>query len=396
MKFVDTVKLSLYNIRVKRRSYIKAGISFLFGFIMLFVTLFYSDAIDGNYKNLLNREMSKNKIIISEELNEAQIEELKSMDNVLAVATKAFLGDISIEINGIKTRSKYRGAIVSPVSRAVSPNLEITLKNLFNEPAITFGRDIESEDEIIINQTIFDELGINGREFIDKSVTLKIGADVYFKTLVGISNAKLFELYIYDKEAVIIKGDVSGYEDVFQEIDLEDFSSAKDTLLAVVNLYPIDIINYYGENVLIELSVLSGQRILIDDFLSLLCTVIIIVALLNTLNNQIFLLKKNALYYGVLRAQGFRRGHIFITVFLEFLFVLFSVELLAFLFSLGMFAVLKSVFLSVLQVELSIDFTGVLSSIGLVSILNLLFVLFICSFIYFKTLRKPPLELLRT
>ena len=112
--------------------------------------------------------------------------------------------------------------------------------------------------------------------------------------------------------------------------------------------------------------------------------------------NQFYLMRKNSVFYGLLKSNGVSNKNIFIIHFLElFLLCLFSLAL-GVLCSVGILFVLQYAMANAFSISISFPFLSLIWSIPLFIFVGAVLSCLLTLYIYLHILKKPPIHLLNT
>lgn len=403
---MELLKLSLFNVWTKRRSYVKVLINFMLVFVILCVTVNYSVIISELHKNAIDNNSSLNRIYIKDHMDKETLREIQSYDNVrnIILMTKYIpnnTGNYFLIINDEKIELKnpvYSSFdIIDINSKTLSDNYSIEFENKYNQSIFKYGKDIENVDEMIVCESLFDYIGIQYNESIINSNVQLLCDDtiVYSKRIIGILDSRIQDLSMYNNSLLCIKEDLSNCSEVVTEISLKDFSETESTLAMLKNEYNCEFL-FLGNSILESITMIINQKDFIGSFLSLICFVIVIVFLLNIIQNQILLFSKNTGFYGVLKAQGTSKQKIFWLVFAELFIICLTAMIISFSLSILIMVLLKSTLALIIGLEIILpSILTLFFLLMLYVLLTLLFTLSITIIIYMLYIKKPSIELLK-
>lgn len=403
---MEIFKLSLFNVWIKRKSYVKVLINFILVFVILCVTVFYSVIISELHKKVINNNSSLNRLYINENMDKETLREIQSYDNVrnIILMTKFIPNNISkyfliINDKKIELNNPVYSSIdiIDINSQTLSANYSIEFENKFKQSIFKYGKDIENVDEMIVCESFFDYIGMQYDENIINT-NIQLFCDdtiVYSKKIVGILDSRILDLSMYNNSLLCIKDDLSDCSEVVIEISLKYFSKSNSTLATLKNKYNCDYL-FLGNGILESITMIINQKNFIGSFLSLVCFVIVIVFLLNIIQNQILLFSKNTGFYGVLKAQGASKRKIFWLIFAELFMICLIAMIISFLLSIFIIALLKSTLALIIGLEIVLPSILTLFFILMLFVLlTLLFTLSITIIIYMFYIKKPSIELLK-
>lgn len=403
---MEIFKLSLYNVWIKRKSYVKVLINFILVFVILCVTVIYSVIISELHKKVIDNNSSLNRLYINENMDKETLREIQSYDNVrnIILMTKFIPNNISkyfliINDKKIELNNPVYSSIdiIDINSQTLSANYNIEFENKFKQSIFKYGKDIENVDEMIACESFFDYIGMQYDENIINTNIQLFCEDtiVYSKKIVGILDSRIQDLSMYNNSLLCIKDDLSDCSEVVIEISLKDFSKSNSTLATLKNKYNCDYL-FLGNGILESITMIINQKNFIGSFLSLVCFVIVIVFLLNIIQNQILLFSKNTGFYGVLKAQGASKRKIFWLIFAELFMICLITMIISFLLSIFIIALLKSTLALIIGLEIVLPSILTLFFILMLFVLlTLLFTLSITIIIYMFYIKKPSIELLK-
>lgn len=403
---MEIFKLSLFNVWIKRKSYVKVLINFLLVFVILCVTVFYSVIISELHKKVIDNNSSLNRLYINENMDKETLREIQSYDNVrnIILMTKFIPNNISkyfliINDKKIELNNPVYSSIdiIDINSQTLSANYSIEFENKFKQSIFKYGKDIENVDEMIVCESFFDYIGMQYDENIINTNIQLFCEDtiVYSKKIVGILDSRIQDLSMYNNSLLCIKDDLSDCSEVVIEISLKDFSKSNSTLATLKNKYNCDYL-FLGNGILESITMIINQKNFIGSFLSLVCFVIVIVFLLNIIQNQILLFSKNTGFYGVLKAQGASKRKIFWLIFAELFMICLIAMIISFLLTIFIIALLKSTLALIIGLEIVLPSILTLFFILMLFVLlTLLFTLSITIIIYMFYIKKPSIELLK-
>lgn len=403
---MEIFKLSLFNVWIKRKSYVKVLINFILVFVILCVTVFYSVIISELHKKVIDNNSSLNRLYINENMDKETLREIQSYDNVrnIILMTKFIPNNISkyfliINDKKIELNNPVYSSIdiIDINSQTLSANYSIEFENKFKQSIFKYGKDIENVDEMIVCESFFDYIGMQYDENIINT-NIQLFCDdtiVYSKKIVGILDSRIQDLSMYNNSLLCIKDDLSDCSEVVIEISLKDFSKSNSTLATLKNKYNCDYL-FLGNGILESITMIINQKNFIGSFLSLVCFVIVIVFLLNIIQNQILLFSKNTGFYGVLKAQGASKRKIFWLIFAELFMICLIAMIISFLLTIFIIALLKSTLALIIGLEIVLPSILTLFFILMLFVLlTLLFTLSITITIYMFYIKKPSIELLK-
>lgn len=403
---MEIFKLSLFNVWIKRKSYVKVLINFILVFVILCVTVFYSVIISELHKKVIDNNSSLNRLYINENMDKETLREIQSYDNVrnIILMTKFIPNNISkyfliINDKKIELNNPVYSSIdiIDINSQTLSANYSIEFENKFKQSIFKYGKDIENVDEMIVCESFFDYIGMQYDENIINT-NIQLFCDdtiVYSKKIVGILDSRIQDLSMYNNSLLCIKDDLTDCSEVVIEISLKDFSKSNSTLATLKNKYNCDYL-FLGNGILESITMIINQKNFISSFLSLVCFVIVIVFLLNIIQNQILLFSKNTGFYGVLKAQGASKRKIFWLIFAELFMICLIAMIISFLLSIFIIALLKSTLALIIGLEIVLPSILTLFFILMLFVLlTLLFTLSITITIYMFYIKKPSIELLK-
>lgn len=403
---MELLKLSLFNVWTKRKSYIKVLINFILVFVILCVTVIYSVIISELHKNVIDNKSSLNRLYIDEHMNKETLREIQSYDNVRNIIlmtnyipnnTGNYFFIINDEKIELKNPRYFSIDIIDINSKTLSDNYSIEFENKFNQSIFKYGRDIENIDEMIVCESLFDYIGIQYNESIINSNVQLICDDtiIYSKKIIGILDSRIQELSMFNNSLLCIKEDLSDCSEVVTEISLKDFSATESTLAMLKNKYNCDYL-FLGNSILESITMIINQKDFIGNFLSLICFVIVIVFLLNIIQNQILLFSKNTGFYGVLKAQGASKRNIFWLIFAELFTICLIAMIISFSLSILIMVLLKNTLALIIGLEIILpSILTLFFLLMLFVLLTLFFTLSITIIIYILYIKKPSIELLK-
>lgn len=403
---MEIFKLSLFNVWIKRKSYVKVLINFILVFVILCVTVIYSVIISELHKKVIDNNSSLNRLYINENMDKETLREIQSYDNVrnIILMTKFIPNNISnyfliINDKKIELNNPVYSSIdiIDINSQTLSANYSIEFENKFKQSIFKYGKDIENVDEMIVCESFFDYIGMQYDENIINT-NIQLFCDdtiVYSKKIVGILDSRIQDLSLYNNSLLCIKDDLSDCSEVVIEISLKDFSKSNSTLATLKNKYNYDYL-FLGNGILESITMIINQKEFISNFLSLVCFVIVIVFLLNIIQNQILLFSKNTGFYGVLKAQGASKRKIFWLIFAELFMICLIAMIISFLLSIFIMELLKSTLALIIGLEIVLPSIMTLFFLLILFVLlTLLFTLSITITIYMFFIKKPSIELLK-
>lgn len=403
---MEILKLSLFNVWIKRKSYVKVLINFILVFVILCVTVIYSVIISELHKKVIDNNSSLNRLYINENMDKETLREIQSYDNVrnIILMTKFIPNNISkyfliINDKKIELNNPVYSSIdiIDINSKTLSENYSIEFENKFKQSVFKYGKDIENVDEMIVCESFFDYIGMQYDENIINSNVQLLCDDtiVYSKKIIGILDSRIQDLSMYNNSLICIKDDLSDCLEAVIEISLKDFSKSYSTLAMLKIKYNCDYL-FLGNGVLESITMIINQKKFISNFLSLVCFVIVIVFLLNIIQNQILLFSKNTGFYGVLKAQGASKRNIFWLIFAELFMICLIAMIISFLLSIFIIELLKSTLVLIIGLEIVLPSILTLFFILMLFVLlTLLFTLSITIIIYMFYIKKPSIELLK-
>ncbi|MDR3293692.1 MAG: ABC transporter permease [Clostridiales bacterium] len=406
MKKSDLFGFALYNIGKKRKSYLRVLFNFLLIFTVIFSVWFYSGGLSDEFDSFLNENAGYNRILIKEEISATQLDTIRGMPEVSAVIQKKriWFVELALVVMGfpieipLDFNMEYYLTAVSSDGASISPNFWSELKYKRGENVIVAGRDVENENEFIASEELFRAIDIDYNDWLGKTVNLRYGSYESYEyyntievTLVGVINSNISSAF---EDYCIVKMDGQG-GDIVNEVSLLHFKDAEKILHALEGMFSEDTVEYIGEEYLSNIKFFTGQQTFCNSFLSMVCVILSIVFLLNTINNQYYLFRKNSEYFGIMKAQGVHSAALSAMVFAELFFVLLLSGFFSFWLALGAFKLVSYMFSVYLWISVSLTPKIILGAIGLGVGLCLAFSFGITLFMHLAVLRKKTAELLK-
>ncbi len=411
MKFKNVLFLAFKNIFLKKSAYLKILMSFFLVFAVAFIVLLYSNSLSNSYLNYENLYAEDRIIRAFGFLEEEQINKIRSYGQVCGITygtTLSFSQEkelkITIEDNvytiGSSDKSISRSLFYknSGSDGSISKNYQIALAFKNNEEALIYGNEIKNSNDILILETALDKLGIVvNNDLIGKRIEITDGEMLVSANICGIINKNLTDFGMIGNSFVCNKTSSYDMADNFFEISLSTVRE-NDGL----NKYISSIMDeqggtyfWFADYIEEKLILMEGQEILCDDFLSLICFMLVIIISIYVASNQFYLLQKNSTFYGILKSSGVSNRNIFIIHLIELSFICCFALILALGLSIGIFFVLKNVLNTVFYIELEFSIGVAIGYFFACLFVVMALSFLITLFIYIKLLKKPTIYLLK-
>ncbi|MDE7083437.1 MAG: FtsX-like permease family protein [Clostridia bacterium] len=413
MKVSSILSLSVKNIFLKKFAYLKVLAGFFFAFLIIFIVLFYSGSLSIAYKTYENNNADCLHYYIGKDVSaeeELEIRAFPQVKSIWAFENVSFANNsvINLQIGGsafeIAERSFYE-ILISPKSDyMICENDEIYFTAQTGENVILYGTQIKKHGDIVISEDVLDNLGITEREeLLGKEISFSgelwaaDGEEGYIYNesgiICGISNEKLGR---YSVSASVFGFLPDGVPAAATYVELKSFTGNEDFFAKMDAMFGEQVMHtFVGSGILDDMKIVEGQEMLCNRFLSIICTVLIAVIAIYVASNQYYLLLKNSVFYGILKANGVSNREVFLMHTFELAITLIVALIIAFGASVGLFFVIKELFYSLMSIDLIFPAgAAVASFFGFFAACAALAVL-ITLFIYVKILKKPPVRLLR-
>lgn len=407
MNFSNILNLAVKNIFLKKLAYLKVFVSLFLVFSLTFIVVFYSYSLSSAYSNYEYYHINLARYIVRECNSQSKEIELRKLNQVRSITITSdvelsYKSELIFDIGSKEYVLKQgmggyvSGSVVNLRSDySIPENISIAFSALTNEPTILYGTDIKQLDDIILSEQILNWLNIGERsELVGKKLTIKNGDFIKTGIISGILNKKLYEMSLFSSVFLCFQDEV--FSDSYIDISLKSFSDTSEFFKKINEIFSDNVDHYFcGNSELEKMQLIEGQEILCKDFFSVICLIIILIICLYVASNQFYLLQKNSIFYGVLKASGTNNINIFVVHLFELLFIGIIALILALATSIGMFLAIQGVYISVFYIELTFSL-----GIAICCFIALLFLALILSFvitlfIYLKLLKKPTIYLLK-
>ena len=411
MNLKSILYLSIKNVFLKKVSYLKILVSCFLVFALAFIILFYSNSLSNSYSNYNNSYAEERIIRAFGVLDEEQINMIRSYKQVCGIAYGTTLSfdqskalSITIEDNSYsfassdKTISRSIFYKNSNSDESISKNYQIAIATKNNEEAIIYGNDIQNNNEILVLETLLEklEISVNG-DIIGKQITITDGEMLISANICGIINKNLLNCGMIRHSFICNKSSEVDISDNFFEISLSAVRGNKELYHYVNSIMneQVGICFWLADYIEEKLIMMEGQEILCNNFLSVVCLIITTIIFVYISINQFYLLRKNSIYYGILKSSGVSNRNIFIIHLLELTFISGISLILALGFGIGLFFILKDVLSSVFYIEISFSIGIALGCFFAFLFCALALSFFITLYIYLKLLKKSTINLLK-
>ncbi len=408
MKFKSLIYLSFNNILHKKMAYAKVIIGFFLAFLVNFLVLFYSNSLTNGYEDYENSSADLKMISVFGNLTDENMSDIKSFSQVGGVTygtsiyfdfeqkLKINFGDNEYELDD--NNIIYSLFYLNKSSDSGIPlNYDIVLKQTTNQSAILAGTDMKNDNDILVSEIVLQYLGItNLQAALGKEIQIENGELKFEGTICGILNRQLIEDQNFLECFVAYKSEDCNISDDYCYISLTTFKNS-NKLVSFIESILTDDSDYFwfGTNIEEIMAIIESQKELCNSFLSFLSLIIVLVICIYISSNQFYLLQKNSLFYGILKAHGVNNKGVFWVFFLELFLMCILAELFAILLSIGIFSAIKSIISEVFFIDLGLPLNVVAWSVPVFLALGLFLSLSITFFVYYKILRKSPIYLLK-
>lgn len=413
--------LSVRNIFLKKFAYLKVFAGFFFAFLIIFTVIFYSGSLRiayGNYEDINSSDLM---YVISSDLTEEQEKEIRAFPQVKSLTSLTYLyfepeSDCKLTLDGkdfVFNREDFyfKGRLTGRNSdRTFSENSELSIVSDGGAKFIKYGADLKEDNDILISEELLAFLDFgNAEELIGKEIEINakvrtdetdenddwIYADYQRRGKVcGITDGSYYRnkydntsFYCFAVGDEVIKSTV---------VSLKTFTGNEDFFDKMYELFGDKVTHFFtGISKLNEMKTVEGQEMLCNRFLSLICIVLFSVICVYVACNQYYLLLKNSVFYGILKAGGVNNRQVFVMHMSELAIILLLSLILAFAAAVGIFFIIKKLFSSFMFLDL--EFSAAIAVISFFGFLALCLALAfaITLFIYNKILKKPPVYLLK-
>lgn len=228
-------------------------------------------------------------------------------------------------------------------------------------------------------------LGItNLQAALGKEIQIENGELKFEGTICGILNRQLIEDQNFLECFVAYKSEDCNISDDYCYISLTTFKNS-NKLVSFIESILTDDSDYFwfGTNIEEIMAIIESQKELCNSFLSFLSLIIVLVICIYISSNQFYLLQKNSLFYGILKAHGVNNKGVFWVFFLELFLMCILAELFAILLSIGIFSAIKSIISEVFFIDLGLPLNVVAWSVPVFLALGLFLSLSITFFVYY-------------
>lgn len=416
MKVKSILSLSVKNIFLKKFAYLKVLAGFFFAFLIIFIVLFYSGSLSIAYDDYENMRMDDCYYSIYSDITEEQEREIRAFPQV---GSMTFLGgvlfakdsmvDVTVGVNGYsfdRNDNYISGAFVGKNSDcSFIKNKEIQFVAETGENLIKYGTDLKSDGDIIVSEILLDIINVEEREeLLGKEFSLN-GVEWTGEWLEG-GEQETQPFEISGRICGILNGlydgaDFYGYigEDrniSVVHISLKAFTGNEDLFAKADEMFGEEVMHtFVGSGILDDMKTVEGQEMLCNRFLSLICVTLLAVICVYVASNQYYLLLKNSVFYGILKANGVSNREVFLMHMFELAIILVVSLVLAFGASVGLFFIMQTLFDDFVGINLifpaGVAVGAFFGFAGLCAALAVLITLFI----YVKILKKPPVGLLK-
>lgn len=413
MKVKSILSLSVKNIFLKKFAYLKVLAGFFFAFLIIFIVLFYSGSLSIAYKNYENNNADCLHYYIGKDVSaeeEREIRAFPQVKSIWAFENVSFANNsvINLQIGGsafeIAKQSFYE-ILISPKSDyMICENDEIYFTAQTGENVILYGTQIKKQGDIVLSEDMLDNLGITEREeLLGKEISFSgelwtaDGEEGYIFSesgiICGISNGKLGR---YSVSASVFGFLPDGVPAAATYVELKSFTGNEDFFAKMDEMFGEEVMHtFVGSGILDDMKTVEGQEMLCNRFLSLICVTLLAVICVYVASNQYYLLLKNSVFYGILKANGVSNREVFLMHMFELAIILVVSLVLAFGASVGLFFIMQTLFDDFVGINLifpaGVAVGAFFGFAGLCAALAVLITLFI----YVKILKKPPVGLLK-
>ncbi len=393
-KWADRV--SFNNILHKKMAYAKVIIGFFLAFLVNFLVLFYSNSLTNGYEDYENSSADLKMISVFGNLTDENMSDIKSFSQVGGVTygtsiyfdfeqkLKINFGDNEYELDD--NNIIYSLFYLNKSSDSGIPlNYDIVLKQTTNQSAILAGTDMKNDNDILVSEIVLQYLGItNLQAALGKEIQIENGELKFEGTICGILNRQLIEDQNFLECFVAYKSEDCNISDDYCYISLTTFKNS-NKLVSFIESILTDDSDYFwfGTNIEEIMAIIESQKELCNSFLSFLSLIIVLVICIYISSNQFYLLQKNSLFYGILKAHGVNNKGVFWVFFLELFLMCILAELFAILLSIGIFSAIKSIISEVFFIDLGLPLNVVAWSVPVFLALGLFLSLSITFFVYY-------------
>lgn len=407
MKFGNILIVSIKNILHKKRAYFKIIIGFFLVFLISFTIIFYSDSLSTAYTSFENSNADSAMIRALYSFSNEQLSEIISDNRVKSVRYGSSKNlnndeDINITLGNFEYKIPVEGNreisvfYVNQSGTVVPENAELAFKEKTSSNPIKFGRNIQNKGEVIVSEFLLELIDILPELAIGENIEITSGEYKLNAVVCGVLDARF--MYTYNWYYT----DVVGYQQSDMENNVFEFSLKKfvgnDGLIEnIENMIPENegVSFWYGTYIMGKMRIVEAQETLCSRFLNLISIMIFLVMCVYVACNQVYLMRKNVVFYGILKANGVSNKNIFIIHFLElFLLCLFSL-VLSILASIGIFFALKYMMANVYSINILFSYLTLVWSIPVFLFVGAILSCLLTLYIYFYILKKPPIYLLK-
>lgn len=414
MKFKSVLSLALKNIFLKKSAYLKVLAGFFFAFLIIFVVLFYSGSLNIAYDDYLNVNADYLVYNVYGKLTAEQEAEIRSFPQVKSVysySTQSFVSDREINVTigessyPIESKQYYlAGKYIGRNSDyAYCENDFLSFSEESGEKFLICGETLKNENDILVSEVLLEFFGIEEREsLIGKPFT---------------ANGYTWGEWVEDEhlqqpysQSGVICGIVNGVYEHYDflhfeneeveasttEISLNAFTGNEAFFARMDEMLGEETSHYFvGQYELENMKTVEGQQMLCNRFLSLICVVLLVVISVYVASNQYYLLQKNSVFYGILKANGADNKCVFLTHMSELAIILLIALITAFAFGVAAFFIMQVLFDDFVGIKLYFPAGAAVGSFFGFFALCVLLAVLITVFVYNKILKKSPVCLLK-
>ncbi|MDR3318019.1 MAG: FtsX-like permease family protein [Clostridiales bacterium] len=366
MKYIDTVKISCYNLVRRKNTSIKILAGFFFVVILCASFISFNVSVAVQFDAMLNKQLSANFIRIG-------------TGTALSDEQHAYLNSLE-KVNEIRTRHRrhFSGESVYDISVGGEPYFKRYIDEHFwltslDGSELIAGNEIKElgkrayaanlvditkmgDKDVIFSNAFLVSAGISPSDILNKRISIKeiineghpefdpdrdVEIILQDYTVIGVFDQSLDLLTgradYNEKSELFVKNmpsDFNGFDNVTTDLFFDNYTDGNETFAAVKAYFAewendgSGSVHYTADYIYTRYVVLERQQRLCNKIISLIGIVLLAALMINLIVILLFDIKKKGGYFGVLKAQGMTNANIFQIIFNE-LYLLFSVAAVA-------------------------------------------------------------------
>jgi hypothetical protein len=407
MKISNILFVSIQNILHKKRAYFKVLVGFFLVFLINFTIIFYAGSLSNAYKAFENGNANYAMIRALYNFSDEQLSELISDSRIKSIryGNRQYLdNDLDIDIAFGKNNlsitieeSNFNVFYVNKNGTVLPENISLAFKEKTAAEPIKYGRNIQNTEDVIISEQIAESLGILPDDIIGERIKIVCGEYELNGVVCGVLDKRIMYTYNWCSSDIICYQSDEIESNVY-EISLKNFIGNEELIENIAKMIPEGkgVSYWFGDYIINKIQVVEAQEELCSKFLSFMSVIVFFVMCVYVGCNQFYLMRKNSVFYGLLKSNGVSNKNIFIIHFLElFLLCLFSLAL-GVLCSVGILFVLQYAMANAFSISISFPFLSLIWSIPLFIFVGAVLSCLLTLYIYLHILKKPPIHLLNT